>query len=155
MVICKKVAVTFKHAYFIMISLSYSWILDEERIKCYSSIVQFLGVGILSYRDFCSYHENYIYHDNYNRRAWVLLSVLRQRSRGFEPHRRHCVVSLSKNINPSIVRLQSRKTRPFITERLLMGHKESNQTNKQNLPFPVFIAILRCYILIVHSCSNL
>ena len=23
--------------------------------------------------------------------------------RGFEPHRRHCVVSLSKNINPSLV----------------------------------------------------
>ena len=40
------------------------------------------------------------------------------------------VVSLSKNINPSLVLVQPRKTRPFITERLLMGHKESNQTNK-------------------------
>ena len=50
---------------------------------------------------------------------------------GFEPHRRHCVVSLSKNINPSFVLVQPRKTRPFITERLLMGCKESNQTNKQ------------------------
>ena len=48
--------------------------------------------------------------------------------RGFEPHRRHCVVSLSKNINPSLVLVQPRKTRPFITERLLMGRKESNQT---------------------------
>ena len=49
-----------------------------------------------------------------------------------EPHRRHCFVSLSKNINPSLVVLvQPRKTRPFITERLLMGCKESNQTNKQ------------------------
>ena len=47
-------------------------------------------------------------------------------------HRRHCVVSLRKNINPSLVLVQSRKTRPFITERLLMGPKESNQTNKQN-----------------------
>ena len=45
---------------------------------------------------------------------------------GFEPHRRHCVVSLSKNINPSLVLVQPRKTRPFITERLLMGRKESN-----------------------------
>ena len=27
----------------------------------------------------------------------------RQRGRGFEPHRRHCVVSLSKNIYPSLV----------------------------------------------------
>ena len=56
----------------------------------------------------------------------------RPRGRGFEPHRRHCVVSLSKNINPSLVLVQSRKTRPFITERLLMGRKESNQTNKTN-----------------------
>ena len=56
----------------------------------------------------------------------------RPRGRGFEPHRRHCVVSLSKNINPSLVLVQPRKTRPFITERLLMGRKESNQTNKQN-----------------------
>ena len=50
---------------------------------------------------------------------------------GFEPHRRHCVVSLSKNINPSLVLIQPRKTSPFIAERLLMGCKESNQT-KQN-----------------------
>ena len=59
---------------------------------------------------------------------WVLDS--RPRGRGFEPHRRHCVVSLSKNINPRLVLVQPRKTRPFITERLLMGRKESNQTNK-------------------------
>ena len=52
----------------------------------------------------------------------------RPRGRGFEPHRRHCVVSFSKNINPSLVLVQPRKTRPFITERLLMGRKESNQT---------------------------
>ena len=55
----------------------------------------------------------------------------RPKGRGFEPHRRHCVVSLSKNINSSLVLVQLRKTRPFITERLLMGRKESNQTNKQ------------------------
>ena len=52
----------------------------------------------------------------------------RPKGRGFEPHRRHCVVSLSKNINPSLVLVHPRKTRPFITERLLMGRKESNQT---------------------------
>ena len=56
----------------------------------------------------------------------------RPKGRGFEPHRRHCVVSLSKNINPSLVLVQPRKTRPFITIRLLMGRKESNQTNKTN-----------------------
>ena len=54
----------------------------------------------------------------------------RPRGRGFEPHRRHCIVSFSKNINPSLVLVQPRKTRPSITERLLMGCKESNQTNQ-------------------------
>ena len=48
----------------------------------------------------------------------------RPRDRGFEPHRRHWVVSLSKNINPSLVLVQPRKTRLFITERMLMGHNE-------------------------------
>ena len=38
----------------------------------------------------------------------------RPRGRGFEPHWRHCVVSLSKNINPRLVLVQPRKTRPFI-----------------------------------------
>ena len=50
------------------------------------------------------------------------------RDRGFEPNRRHYVVSLSKNINPSLVLVQPRKTCLFITERLLMGCKESNHT---------------------------
>ena len=65
---------------------------------------------------------------------WLSGRVLdsRPKGRGFEPHRRHCVVSLNKNINPSLVLVQPRKTRPFITEILLMGRKESNQTNKQS-----------------------
>ena len=53
----------------------------------------------------------------------------RPRGLGFEPHRCHCIVSLSKNINPSLVLVQPRKTRPFITERLLMRSKESNLSN--------------------------
>ena len=57
----------------------------------------------------------------------------RPRGRRFQPHQRHCVVSLSKNINPSLVLLQPRKTRLFVTERLFMGRKESNQTNKMTL----------------------
>ena len=63
---------------------------------------------------------------------WLSGRVLdsRLRGRGFEPHRRHCVVSLSKRVDPSLVLVQPRKTRPFITERLLIGRKESNQTNK-------------------------
>ena len=35
-----------------------------------------------------------------------------------------------RHINPRLVLVQPRKTRPFISERLLMGRKESNQTNK-------------------------
>ena len=61
----------------------------------------------------------------------------RPKGHGFEPHRRHCVVSLSKNINPSLVLVQPRKTCCFISERLLMERKESNQTNKQN-KFPIY-----------------
>ena len=38
--------------------------------------------------------------------------------------------SLSKTHYPSLVLFQPRKTRPYITERLLMGRKESNQTYK-------------------------
>ena len=65
---------------------------------------------------------------------WLSGRVLDSRPRGreFDPHRRHCVVSLSKNINPSLVLVQPWKTRPFITERLLMGRKESKQTNKKS-----------------------
>ena len=48
-------------------------------------------------------------------------------------------MSLSKNINPSLVLVQPRKTRPYVTERLLMGHKESNQTNK--LPKPQLLSV--------------
>ena len=61
---------------------------------------------------------------------WLSGRVLdsRLKGRGFKPHRPRCVVSLSKNINPGLVLVQPRKTRPFITERLLMGLKESNQT---------------------------
>ena len=60
---------------------------------------------------------------------WLSGRVLdsRPRGSGFEPHRHHCIVSLSKNINPSLVLVQPRKTCPFFTERLLMGRKESNQ----------------------------
>ena len=38
--------------------------------------------------------------------------------------------SLSKTHFPSLVLVRPRKTRPYITERLLMERKESNQTNK-------------------------
>ena len=55
---------------------------------------------------------------------WLSGRVLDSRTRGhgFEPHLCHCVVSLHK--------IQPRKTHPSITERLLMGRKESNQTKQ-------------------------
>ena len=45
---------------------------------------------------------------------------------GFEPHRRHCVVGLEQDTF-----ILASKTCPCLTERLLMGPKESNRTNKQ------------------------
>ena len=41
------------------------------------------------------------------------------------------MVVLEQDIYPSLVLGKPRKTRPCITERLLMGRRESNQTNKQ------------------------
>ena len=38
----------------------------------------------------------------------------------------------ARHIYPSLVLVLPRKTCPYITKRLLMGRKESNQTNKQN-----------------------
>ena len=56
---------------------------------------------------------------------WLSGRVLDSRPRGrcFEPGQLHCIVSLSKNINPSLELVQPWKTRPYITERLLMGRK--------------------------------
>ena len=70
---------------------------------------------------------------SYRGAQWLSGRVLDSRltDRGFEPHWRHCVVSLSKNINPSLILVQPRKTRPYIIERLLMGRKESNQTKPE------------------------
>ena len=52
-------------------------------------------------------------------------------------------MSLSKNINPSLVLVQPRKTRPYITERLLIGRKESNQINKQEVKLPALSSSAR------------
>ena len=67
---------------------------------------------------------------------WLSGRVLDSRLKGcgFEPHRRHCVVVLEQGtFYLSLVLVQPRKTRPYITERLLMGRKESNQTNCREL----------------------
>ena len=56
----------------------------------------------------------------------------RPRGRGFvaSPASLSCG-PLARHINPSLVLVQPRKTRPCLTERLLMGRKGSNQTNSQ------------------------
>ena len=80
---------------------------------------------------------------------WLSGRVLESRlsGRGSEPHRRHCVVSLSKNINPSFVLVQPRKTHLFITERLMMGRKESIQTNRTKIQLRVRYQTCHSYTL--------
>ena len=59
---------------------------------------------------------------------WLSGRVLDLRPKGRGSHRRHCIGA--KNIKPSLVLVQPRKTRPFITEKLVMGRKYSiKQTN--------------------------
>ena len=64
--------------------------------------------------------------DKKQRAQWLSGRVLdpRPRGRGFEPHQRHCIVSLSKKHYPSLV---LPKTRPCLFERLLIGRKDSNK----------------------------
>ena len=64
-----------------------------------------------------------------------------RRAVGSSLTRRHCVVSLRKNINRSLVLVQPRKTCPFITERLLMGLKESNKTNTYPFLWLLFLLL--------------
>ena len=80
-------------------------------------------------RQFNLYHD-YILHWG---AQWLSGRELdsRPRVRGFKPHRRHCVVVLEQDaFHPSLVLVQPRKAQPCLTERLLMGRKESNQTTK-------------------------
>ena len=69
---------------------------------------------------------------------WLSGRVLdgRPRGHGFEPYLYHCFVVLEQHtfiLSPSLVLVQPRKTCPCLTERLLMGHKESNQTKTKKL----------------------
>ena len=87
---------------------------------------------------------------------WLSGRVLDSRPRGcgFEPNRRHCVVSLSKNINPSLVLVQPRKTRLFITERLLMGREELNQTNNHGFYYNDYLLLLLFLFHLINSFHN-
>ena len=95
-------------------------------------------------------------------------SVVECLTRDQEPHRCHCAVSLSKTHYPSLVLVQPRKTCPYITERLLMGHKESNHFNQYSVAntctWSQFLkksnkkkTILRfyiCYIFSIFKCNS-
>ena len=58
----------------------------------------------------------------------------------------------ARHINPSLVLVQPRKTRPYITERLLMGRKESNQIKSTGTKRCIKKAI---HMLLVHRLSTL
>ena len=70
----------------------------------------------------------------------------RPRGRGFELHRRHCLVFLSNNINPCLELVQPRKTRAFMTDSLLMGRKESNHIKQNNVKFYYFGTLTGCLL---------
>ena len=52
----------------------------------------------------------------------------------------------ARHIYPSLVLVQPRKIRPYITERLLMGCKESNQTNKHYHWYSQYGEFCLCFI---------
>ena len=67
---------------------------------------------------------------------WLSGRVLDSRQRA-SPASLPCGPS-ARQIYPSLVLVQPRKTRPCLTERLLMGRKESNQTNKRG---PIWVHV--------------
>ena len=70
---------------------------------------------------------------------------------GFGPHRCHCVVVLEQDIYPSLVLVQPRKTRPCLTERLVMGRKESNQINNSRVTKHVYYETMKEMPVFVQS----
>ena len=78
----------------------------------------------------------------------------RPRDHRFKPHRRHCVVSLSKNINPSLVLVQPRKTCPFITERLLMERKDKSNKKQKSMTLSQQAPLGSCFCMFNPFLSN-
>ena len=126
----------------------------------YMYIVVFLAIRFLKFGDKATSHADFFYVIHFSSicielncspfvgAQWLSGRGLdwRPRSCGFEPRWHHCVVSLSKNINHSLVLVQPRKTHPFITERVLMECKEPNQT-KKTPQFALFV--LTCSIPVI------
>ena len=59
---------------------------------------------------------------------------------------------LARHIYPSLILVQPRKTRPYLTERLLMGLKESNQTKQKDILW--FTRRIQFYLLFC-SCRHI
>ena len=83
-----------------------SWLIYIRNLMSYNITFQWLAGGFTQLA--VAGYSNIII-------QWLIGRVLdlRPRGRRFEPHRRHCVVPLSKNINPSLVLVQPRKTVPL------------------------------------------
>ena len=87
---------------------------------------------------------------------WLIGRVLDSRPRGWGSSLTSITTlcPLARHINPSLVMVQPRKTRPYITERLLMGRKESNQRHENHLAFllfPILQFILRFFFFIIFA----
>ena len=78
---------------------------------------------------------------------------LRPRGCGFEPHRRHNVVVLDQDTFILTSLVQPRKTRPCLTERLVMVCKESNQT-KQTSMISCWMSVHYYCFISVYFCFN-
>ena len=60
----------------------------------------------------------------------------------------------ARHINPSLVLVQPRKNRPYITEILLIGRKEQNQTNKYTFSRSLDEVGLVKYLFITDRCMR-
>ena len=87
----------------------------------------------LSYSSFQRANNNSLKKERRQKYCMFNFKHMIPKGRGFKPHGHHCIVSLSKKINPSLVLVQPRKTLPYITERFLMGRKESNKKSFKHI----------------------
>ena len=63
---------------------------------------------------------------------------------------------LKCNTTVHVVLVQHRRTRPFIPERLLMGRKESNQTNKlRSFVYRMFINVKMSTAVGIYALMNM
>ena len=88
--------------------------------------------------------------DNTQGAQWLSGRALdsRPRGRGFEPHPASVLCPWARHFTFRLSTGSSRKTRPYITERLLMGRKELNlKKKKDNILWILIMLILRVLTL--------